>query len=83
MGNTALNGGGIYQNLASGSILRSAFTDNIAGQKGGAIFGETSIGNIMNSTFTANRASQAGGAGECGAKTHLALRCERALLIYS
>ena len=66
MSNTALNGGAIYQNMASGNILRTAFTDNIAGQKGGALFGETSTGNIMNSTFTMNRASQAGGAGEYG-----------------
>ena len=64
LGNSALNGGGIYQNMASGSILRTAFTDNVAGQKGGAIFGETSMGNIMNSTFTTNKASQAGGAGK-------------------
>lgn len=66
MGNTALNGGAVYQNMASGSILRTAFTDNVAGQKGGALFGESSTGNIMNSTFTMNRASQAGGAGERG-----------------
>ena len=63
MGNTALNGGGVYQNMASGSILRAAFTNNVAGQKGGAVYGETSTGNMMNSTFTGNRASQAGGAG--------------------
>ena len=80
--NTALNGGGVYQNMASGSILRSAFTNNIAGQKGGAIFGETSSGNIMNSTFTTNRASQAGGAGEYGVETHLGILCPVALLVY-
>ena len=73
MGNTALNGGAIYQNMASGSILRTALTNNVAGQKGGAVFGETSTGNIMNSTFTLNRASQAGGAGKGGhrAGTHV------------
>lgn len=64
MGNSALNGGAIYQNMAFGNILRTAFTNNNAGQKGGAVFGETSTGNIMNSTFTTNKATQAGGAGE-------------------
>ncbi|MEQ8675914.1 MAG: choice-of-anchor Q domain-containing protein [Aggregatilineales bacterium] len=66
-GNTALNGGGIYElpsNAGGFLIMRSTVSNNFAdGLGGGALFtSPLTTPDIINSTFTGNRANLLGGA---------------------